>query len=162
MKTWTSSPALYGVEDRRSTVESALSVVDLDGRADDRIGSLSGGMVRRTSLACALVNDPEILFLDEPTVGLDPELRATMWERFRERPDDGALALVSTHYLGEARHCDQVLFLREGRVLALDSPARFRQRTGDTNLEDAFLALLENDGESGPEQTAPNGGVPGV
>lgn len=135
---------LYGVDDRSSAVDRALSFVDLGGRADARVDELSGGMVRRTSLACALVHDPDLLFLDEPTVGLDPELRASMWRGFRERRDDGALVLVSTHYLGEARNCDRVLFLRGGRVLALDTPAAFLEATGATDMEEAFLAMLDD------------------
>jgi len=137
--------SLYGV-DRGEPVERALAFVDLGDRADARIGELSGGMVRRTSLACALVHEPEILFLDEPTVGLDPELRASMWDGFRERRDDGTLLVVSTHYLGEVSRCDRVLFLRDGAVLALDSPEGFLDRTGTDDMEDAFLALLDSDG----------------
>lgn len=137
--------SLYGV-DASEPVEQALSFVDLCDRAEARIGELSGGMVRRASLACALVHDPEILFLDEPTVGLDPELRASMWDGFRERRDDGALVVVSTHYLGEVSRCDRVLFLREGSVLALDSPQGFLDRTGTDDMEAAFLALLDGDG----------------
>jgi ABC-2 type transport system ATP-binding protein len=144
--------SLYGVGD--DAVDRALSFVDLVDRASARIGELSGGMVRRTSLACALVHDPEILFLDEPTVGLDPKLRASMWDGFRQRRNDGALVVVSTHYLGEVSRCDRVLFLREGRVLALDSPEGFLDRTDTRDLETAFLALLENApparGESSP------------
>lgn len=139
---------LYRVGDRAAAVERAISFVGLSDRADDRVSNLSGGMVRRTSLACALVHDPDVLILDEPTVGLDPQLRATMWDAFRERRDDGALILVSTHYLGEATRCDDVLFLRNGRVLACDSPERFLEETGTDDLEDAFLALLERDGGS--------------
>jgi ABC-2 type transport system ATP-binding protein len=139
---------LYRVEDRSTAVDRAISFVGLSDRADDRVSDLSGGMIRRTSLACALVHDPDVLILDEPTVGLDPQLRATMWDAFRERRDDGALILVSTHYLGEATRCDDVLFLRNGRVLAFDSPERFLEETGTDDLEDAFLALLERDGGS--------------
>jgi ABC-2 type transport system ATP-binding protein len=133
---------LYGVDDRARAVDRALAVVDLADRADSRVADLSGGMIRRTSLACAVVHDPDVLFLDEPTVGLDPKLRATMWDGFRTRRDDGAVVMVSTHYLGEARHCDRVLFLRDGRVLAFDTPDAFLERTGTDDLEDAFLALL--------------------
>lgn len=136
---------LYGVDDVDDAVEAALSFVDLEHRRGDRIGELSGGMVRRTSLACAIVHDPDVLFLDEPTVGLDPELRAAMWDGFRRQRDHGSLILVSTHYLGEARNCDRVLFLREGRVLAFDTPATFLDRTATDSLEDAFLALLNAD-----------------
>jgi ABC-2 type transport system ATP-binding protein len=133
---------LYGVDDRARAVDRALAFVDLADRADSRVADLSGGMIRRTSLACAVVHDPDVLFLDEPTVGLDPKLRATMWDGFRTRRDDGAVVMVSTHYLGEARHCDRVLFLRDGRVLAFDTPDAFLERTGTDDLEDAFLALL--------------------
>jgi len=139
---------LYGVDDRAAAVDRALSFVDLADRADSRIGELSGGMVRRTSLACALVHDPSVLFLDEPTVGLDPKLRATMWEGFRRRCDAGALVVVSTHYLDEVKHCDQILFLRDGRVLAVESPEAVLDTTGTETLEDAFLALLEADSDS--------------
>jgi ABC-2 type transport system ATP-binding protein len=154
---------LYGVDDRTAAVETVLSTVDLTDRADSRIDELSGGMVRRASLACALVHDPDVLFLDEPTVGLDPELRASMWEGFRRRRDDGALVVVSTHYLGEVDHCDRVLFLSEGRVLALDSPLGLRERTNTDDLEDAFLTLVEADREDASEGgdapvTASNGG----
>ncbi len=137
---------LYGVEDRKRAVDRVLALVDLDERADARIDELSGGMVRRTSLACALVHDPDVLFLDEPTVGLDPELRASMWERFRERRDEGTLVVVSTHYLGEVSRCDRVLFLRAGRVLDIDTPEGFLDRTGAADMEGAFLALLGGDG----------------
>jgi len=143
---------LYGIEDRADAVNRALEFVDLLARADSAVSDLSGGMIRRTSLACAVVHDPELLFLDEPTVGLDPELRATMWRGFRQRRDDGALVIVSTHYLGEARNCDRVLFLRDGHVLAFDTPKAFLDRTGTDDLEAAFLELLKNDGS---EDSAP-------
>jgi ABC-2 type transport system ATP-binding protein len=136
---------LYGVTDREAAVQAALETVDMADRGGARIPELSGGMVRRTSLACALVHDPDVLVLDEPTVGLDPELRASMWAGFRERRDAGTLVLVSTHYLGEARRCDRVLFLRAGEVLAMDSPAGFLERTGAEDMEAAFLALLEGE-----------------
>ncbi|MFB6151244.1 MAG: ABC transporter ATP-binding protein [Haloarculaceae archaeon] len=132
-------------------VDRALSVVGLDDRADARIGELSGGMVRRTSLACAIVHEPDVLFLDEPTVGLDPRLRSSMWAEFRDRRDDGTLVVVSTHYLGEATNCDRVCFLRDGRVLALDSPDGFLDATGTEDMEAAFLALLD---ERGGAETA--------
>ena len=139
---------LYGLDDRAAAVDRAIGFVGLEDRADDRVSTLSGGMIRRTSLACALVHDPDVLVLDEPTVGLDPRLRASMWEAFRERRDEGALILLSTHYLGEATRCDDVLFLRNGRVLAFDTPERFLEETGTDDLEAAFLVLLERDGES--------------
>jgi len=142
---------LYGVRDS-GAVDRALDIVDLGDRADARIDELSGGMIRRTSLACAVVHDPDVLVLDEPTVGLDPQLRASMWDEFRQRRDDGTLVLVSTHYLGEADNCDRVCFLRDGRVLALDTPERFLERTGTEEMEAAFLALLERTGETVPAE----------
>ncbi|MFB6165924.1 MAG: ABC transporter ATP-binding protein [Haloarculaceae archaeon] len=146
---------LYGVPDRTAAVDRALAFVDLDGRAGDRVAALSGGMVRRVSLACAVVHDPQLLILDEPTVGLDPELRATMWAGFRARRDDGALVLVSTHYLDEADNCDRVLFLRDGRPLAIDAPEAFLERTGTDDLEAAFLALLaDGDAAAGAARDA--------
>ena len=136
---------LYRVDDRAASIERALELVDLADRADARIAELSGGMVRRTSLACAVVDEPELLVLDEPTVGLDPELRATMWDTFREWREAGATVLVSTHYLGEVDRCDRVLFLRAGHELALDPPDVIRDRTGTDSLEAAFLALLDGE-----------------
>lgn len=156
--------SIYGVDDPDAAVDRALEFVDLADRADGRIGALSGGMVRRTSLACAIVHEPDLLFLDEPTVGLDPTLRAAMWDGFRERRDQGALVVVSTHYLEEAKGCDAVCFLRDGRVLALDSPGRFLERTGASDLEGAFLALLERDdaaGTTGGEEASGAGTTPG-
>lgn len=145
---------LYRVDDRGGAVDRALELVDLAGRADARIAELSGGMVRRTSLACAVVHEPDLLVLDEPTVGLDPELRATMWDAFRDWREAGTTVLVSTHYLGEVDRCDRVLFLRAGRELALDSPAAIRQQTETDSLEDAFLALLD-DGEPAARRAGP-------
>ena len=136
---------LYGVENRAEAIDRALAAVALSDRADARIASLSGGMIRRTSLACALVHEPDLLVLDEPTVGLDPELRTAMWDAFRERRADGATIFVSTHYLDEASRCDRVLFLRDGRVLAFDEPQAHLERTGTDSMEAAFLALLEEE-----------------
>ena len=152
--------SLYGVDDRAAAIDAALSFVDLGDRADDRIGTLSGGMVRRASLVCAVVHDPDVLALDEPTVGLDPELRQAMWAGFRERREAGSLVLVSTHYLEEVRRCDRVLLLREGRVLASDAPASLRERTGAEDMEGAFLALLDADGgrTSAPDPGRDDGG----
>lgn len=151
---------LYGVQDHETSVDRALGFVDLRGRADARIGELSGGKVRRTSLACALVHDPDVVVLDEPTVGLDPMLRADMWEGFRERRDSGAVVVVSTHYLGEARNCDRVLFLRDGRVVAFDTPAALMATTSTNDLETAFLDLVADDGVVPTGQRDSGGSAP--
>ncbi len=140
---------LYGLDEPMAAVDRALSVVELSHRENDPVRELSGGMIRRASLACAIVHEPTILFLDEPTVGLDPELRATMWETFRTWRESGTLILVSTHYLGEATRCDRVLFLRDGRPLAFDTPAAFLESTGADDLEGAFLHLLDDGGDRG-------------
>lgn len=142
---------LYGVTDREAAVDRALELVDLTERATARITELSGGMVRRTSLACAVVHNPALLVLDEPTVGLDPALRASMWDAFREWRNNGSSVLVSTHYLGEVDRCDRVLFLRDGRELTIGSPAAIRKRTGTESLEAAFLALLDRNEEAADE-----------
>jgi ABC-2 type transport system ATP-binding protein len=105
------------------------------------------------SLACALVAGPDLLVLDEPTVGLDPVLRAELWAQFRELADAGATLLVSSHVMDEAEHCDQLLLMREGILLAQLSPAELRRVTGENSLERAFLALIKaNTSEPGPQR----------
>jgi ABC-2 type transport system ATP-binding protein len=105
-------------------VDEALALVELTDRADDPLHTLSGGMQQRVSLAAALAHRPELLLLDEPTAGVDPELRATFWERIRELADDGRTVVVSTHQMAEAMACDRVAILRSGRVLVCDDPRR--------------------------------------
>ncbi|MDY6765270.1 MAG: ABC transporter ATP-binding protein [Halobacteria archaeon] len=129
--------------ERSERVQDVIEFIELSSRADDKITDLSGGMKRRTSLASAIVHNPDLVFLDEPTVGLDPALRAQMWEGFKELRKEGSLILLSTHYLAEAARCDSVLFLRDGRVLANDTPKAILDRTGTGDMEDAFLELLE-------------------
>jgi ABC-2 type transport system ATP-binding protein len=97
------------------------------------------------SLACALVARPQLLVLDEPTVGLDPVLRADLWQRFAEFAAAGTTLLVSSHVMDEAEHCDRLLLMREGALLAQPTPAELRERTGQTSLENAFLALIRTE-----------------
>ena len=104
--------------------------------------TLSGGELSRTSLATALLAEPELLVLDEPTVGLDPLLRRDLWETFRRLAADGTTLLVSSHVMEEAERCDRLLLLRDGRLLADESPQSLRERTGRERLDDAFLALV--------------------
>jgi ABC-2 type transport system ATP-binding protein len=103
-------------------VDEALEFADLGDRAGDRVHTLSGGMKQRLSLACALVHRPSLLLLDEPTAGVDPELRASFWQRFRRLAEAGTTILVSTHQMDEAFVCDRIAVLSRGRVVANDQP----------------------------------------
>jgi ABC-2 type transport system ATP-binding protein len=132
--------ALYGRD--RDDTESALVAVGLADHADQLGDQLSGGQQTRASLACALVGKPELLVLDEPTVGLDPVLRVELWKQFRELAAAGTTLLVSSHVMDEAEHCDKLLLMREGTLLAQLSPDELRERTDEQNLEAAFLTLI--------------------
>jgi len=120
-------------------VDEVIEMVELTDRARDLISTLSGGMKRRASLACALVHQPRLLFLDEPTVGVDPQLRVQFWEHFRKLNEQGVTILVSTHVMDEAERCHCLGLLQGGRMLAEGSADELRQRTGKKNLEEAFL-----------------------
>jgi ABC-2 type transport system ATP-binding protein len=130
--------AAYGVVGPEPVID-ALRVVDLADRVDSIAGTLSGGQRRRLSLACALVHRPPILFLDEPTVGVDPLLRVEFWAHFRALVDAGATIVVSSHVMDEADRCDELLFVRTGRVIARGTGAQLRAEAGTDNLETAFL-----------------------
>ncbi|WP_330254043.1 ABC transporter ATP-binding protein [Nocardia sp. NBC_00565] len=132
--------ALYGRD--RDDTDSAIAAVGLLEHARQRGDELSGGQQTRASLACALVAQPEILILDEPTVGLDPVLRVDLWKQFHELAANGTTLLVSSHVMDEAEHCDKLLLVREGELLAQLSPDELRAETGEQNLEQAFLALI--------------------
>ncbi|MEU2003088.1 ABC transporter ATP-binding protein [Rhodococcus sp. NPDC019627] len=132
--------ALYGRP--AGAVTDAIDAVGLTRFAGQKAADLSGGQLGRASLACALVADPEILVLDEPTVGLDPLLRVELWERFEALAAGGTTLLVSSHVMDEAEHCDSLLLMRDGHVLAQESPTGLRRQTGESSLEDAFLTLI--------------------
>ena len=123
-------------------VERVLTTVGLVDYADRITGRLSGGQLARASLATALLGDPELLVLDEPTVGLDPVLRADLWGRFRALAETGVALLVSSHVMDEAERCDRLLLMRDGRILAADTPAGLLERTGARDVEGAFLRLI--------------------
>jgi ABC-2 type transport system ATP-binding protein len=126
----------------RAQVARATEAVDLGDFRDRVVGRLSGGQRSRASLAVALLNDPDLLVLDEPTVGLDPVLRRDLWALFHRLADDGTAVFVSSHVMDEADRCDRLLLMREGRIIADGSPADIREQTGAPDIEAAFLALV--------------------
>ncbi len=132
--------AVTGAEPGR--VDAVLTQVELQEAAGQVVGSLSGGQRARVSLATTLLNEPAVLVLDEPTVGLDPILRADLWGSFRELTDAGATLLVSSHSMEEAAECDDLLLMRDGAMLAVTTPDELRRRTGESDLSRAFLALV--------------------
>ena len=129
----------------RDAVERTIEAVDLTSSADSRVDHLSGGQRSRVSLGAALVGSPELLVLDEPTVGLDPVLRRDLWALFHRLADDGTTLLVSSHVMDEATRCDRLMLLREGHLLADDTPDGLLARTGAPDAERAFLALIEKE-----------------
>lgn len=132
--------AMSGNSDR-AAMDDVLRVVQLYERRDTPVLQLSGGMRRRVSLACALVHKPEVLFLDEPTVGIDPALRVEFWQYFRRLASDGTTLVVSSHVMDEADRCDELLLMLHGRLVARGSGAEIRERAGVTDIEQAFLLL---------------------
>ncbi|MFJ4653388.1 ABC transporter ATP-binding protein [Nocardia sp. NPDC088792] len=125
-----------------ASADAAIREVGLGDIADRMVDALSGGQRARVSLACALLAHPAVLVLDEPTVGLDPVLRRDIWARFHELADAGTTLLVSSHVMDEADRCERLLLLRDGRLLADETPAGLRASTGAPDLEEAFLRLI--------------------
>lgn len=132
---------LYGFDGQDA--DAAIERVGLTDHRTALCGNLSGGQRTRVSLACALVCQPDLLVLDEPTVGLDPVLRADLWEQFTELARAGTTLLVSSHVMDEADHCEDLLLMREGRLVAHTTPSQLREDTGCTSLEDAFLSIIK-------------------
>ncbi|TXS37301.1 ABC transporter ATP-binding protein [Streptomyces sp. OR43] len=131
-------------EDRRAAVTQAITEVDLSSHADDLAGTLSGGQRTRVSLAVALLGTPELLVLDEPTVGLDPVLRRDLWNLFHSlAADRGTTLLVSSHVMDEAERCHRLLLMREGEILADDTPEALRTNSRTDTVEEAFLHLVD-------------------
>jgi ABC-2 type transport system ATP-binding protein len=137
--------AMAGVRDERR-VDEVISLVDLGDWADNAVRELSGGMQQRTSLACALVHRPRLLLLDEPTVGVDPQLRAQFWAYFATLNAEGVTIIVSSHVMDEADRCTRLGFLRSGRLLAEGPPGELRSMAGTDNLEEAFLRFSVDEG----------------
>ncbi|MEV5746316.1 ABC transporter ATP-binding protein [Actinoallomurus sp. NPDC052308] len=127
----------------KGDVDRVTDEVGLGGARDQLVGALSGGQLNRVSLAVALLGRPELLVLDEPTVGLDPVLRGELWELFHELAGRGTTLLVSSHVMDEAARCERLLLMREGRIIADDTPGALRDQTGTDDLEQAFLKIIE-------------------
>ena len=141
--------SMYGVREP-GAAEAALAVVELSDRASTLASKLSGGLRRRLSLACALVHEPPVLFLDEPTVGVDPALRVQFWAHFRDLARDGITLVVSSHVMDEADRCDELLFIRSGLVIARGSGAELRAAANTDSLETAFLQFAGLDADGRP------------
>ena len=146
--------ALYGVP--AASADRALADVALAGLARRPVGTMSGGERARVSLACALLAQPEVLVLDEPTVGLDPVLRRDLWDQFHTLAATGTTLFVSSHVMDEAERCDRLLLMRDGRIVADDSPAALRKATGAGDIEEAFLRLVQ----TAPASSATPSGAP--
>ena len=150
----TQAPALYpglsaeenveffaAINGAESGVKEALELVQLYERRKSVVATLSGGMRQRCSLACALVHRPELLLLDEPTVGIDPQLRVQFWDYFRRMAAEGTTLIVSSHVMDEADRCQRLGLIQYGKLLAEGTPNEVRARAGTNNLEEAFLRL---------------------
>jgi len=133
----------------RADVDRVLTQVGLASQAHQSVDALSGGQLNRVSLGIALLGEPELVVLDEPTVGLDPVLRAELWALFREIADAGTTMLVSSHVMDEALRCDRLLLMRDGRIIADTTPSELLADTGQDDAEAAFLALIERDAGAG-------------
>jgi ABC-2 type transport system ATP-binding protein len=131
---------------RGDEVRRCIDAVDLGSRENHVVSRLSGGQRSRVSLAVALLGNPDVLVLDEPTVGLDPVLRRDLWAMFHELADQGTAVLVSSHVMDEAERCDRLLLMRDGALLAAETPPALLERTDTSDVEDAFLALVETEG----------------
>ncbi len=132
--------SLYGIGSAET--EETIRDVGLADQADQLVMTLSGGQHARASLACTLVSRPEVLVLDEPTVGQDPLLREELWRRFRQLASDGTTVLVSSHVMDEANRCDRLLLIRDGSIIADDTPSGLKAATGTDDLDEAFLRLI--------------------
>ncbi|WP_329013521.1 ABC transporter ATP-binding protein [Streptomyces sp. NBC_01601] len=146
-------PGRAAADRRREHVVRAIADVDLTSHAGALAGNLSGGQRSRVSLAVALLGTPDLLVLDEPTVGLDPVLRRDLWNLFHELAGRGTTLLVSSHVMDEAERCHRLLLMREGRVLADDTPENLRTRTATDTVEAAFLRLVDEAADRTKEPT---------
>lgn len=133
--------ALYGLKkkERKQRIVEVMELVQLSDHLGKQVSNYSGGMKRRLSLAIALLHQPELLILDEPTVGIDPVLRKSVWEAFHQLKDEGKTLIVTTHVMDEAEKCDRLGLMREGRLIAVGTPEELKQETHSSSIEEAFL-----------------------
>jgi len=152
---------LYGLagEALRVAVAEVLALVELSGRSDSLVRELSGGMQRRVSLACAVVHKPRLLLLDEPTAGVDPQLRATFWDAFNTWAATGTTLIVATHHVEEARRCDRLGLFRAGRHIADGTPDALLEQTGTNDLESAFVSFAQSAETDAARRGTPRSGV---
>jgi len=141
---------IYGLKNgrqRQQRLEEVIQLVNLWPRRNESVMNLSGGMKQRVSLACAIVHNPPLLLLDEPTVGLDPELRVTFWNYFTSLTRQGTTLIVSSHTMDDAAHCDRLGFMRLGKIIAQGTPIELKAATGqpEASLEDAFLHFIHRE-----------------
>jgi ABC-2 type transport system ATP-binding protein len=139
---------IYGLSERKARqarIDEVIDLIDLASKRNVSVSQLSGGMKQRVSLGCAIVHKPSLLFLDEPTVGLDPELRVHFWEYFNSLTQSGTTLVISSHTMDDAAHCQQLAFMRDGRIIALGTPSELTAATGkpDASLEEAFLYFFK-------------------
>lgn len=152
---------IYGLKDRKQRsqrVDEVIKLVDLWTKRDTAVSQLSGGMKQRVSLGCAIVHNPPLLFLDEPTVGLDPELRVHFWDYFESLTRSGTTIIISSHTMDDAAHCQKLIFMREGKIIALGTPTELKAATGsaDACLEDAFLYFIRCSERETTQSQSPN------
>ncbi|HWE24356.1 MAG TPA: ABC transporter ATP-binding protein [Myxococcales bacterium] len=138
---------IYGLEgpSRRGRIAEVVAFLGLDRRLKQLAGTLSGGWKQRLGLACALMHQPSVLFLDEPTAGVDPAARRGFWQTIHELSTQGTTVIVTTHYMDEAGRCNRVALLSQGHLIALGTPDEVAKQVGGADLEDAFIILQERD-----------------
>lgn len=141
---------IYGMKSDEidKSEKELLQFVDLESWRKSPVANLSGGMKHRTSLICSMIHSPELLFLDEPTVGVDPELRASFWEYFESLGKRGVTVVITTHYMDEAHRCNRIGLMRRGHLIAEGAPGEIIESTGCGSLEDAFLKLARREVEN--------------
>lgn len=144
---------IYGMKDRKqreTRVDEVIKLVDLWDKQKTQVMKLSGGMKQRVSMGCAIVHNPPLIFLDEPTVGLDPDIRVNFWNFFESLTRGGTTLIISSHTMDDAAHCQKLIFLRQGKIIALGTPQELRSATGNpnTSLEDAFLFFIRRTEEA--------------